>query len=135
MAFSTPKADAILTADLLTANRWISLWRTDPTDAETGTEESGTGYARFQMTAADWSAIYALNGGRAVNNVINIDFGTVGAGGWGAAVGWAAVHTAATAAGNMIYHYPFEGDRTVDLSVVGTPFYIPAAAFVVQVGT
>lgn len=132
MTTSNDNADAILTAELLTSTVYISLWRTEPLRDESGTEESGTDYARVAVLAADWTVIGdGPNGGRSVSNDNNIDFGTVGAGGWGSTVGWAGIHTAATAAGNMLRYYPFT-NGAVDLSAAGTPFYIPAGDFVVE---
>jgi hypothetical protein len=129
---STWLNDAILTDYILAGTVYISLWETDPLDDGSGTEESGTGYARQPMAPGDWDAIADLNGGRALVSNVVIDFGTVGAGGWGSTIGWVGVHDAVTA-GNLLYHYAFT-DEPVDLSVVGTPFTIPAGLFVIQEG-
>lgn len=58
---------------------WVALYTTDPTDAKTGTECTGTNYARQQVTAWDAPA------SRATQNTNAITFAQAGAGGWGTA--------------------------------------------------
>src|ERR1700755_2698792 len=85
-----------------------ALWTNDPGDSATpgGTEVTGTGYARqsIGVGTANWTS-----GGSATNpatmvtdNAIN--FGTVGAGGWGTA-SWVTIMSASTS-GNLEWRIP-----------------------------
>lgn len=126
MAFTMTEdmADDILTDLLLTSTVYLSLWRTEPLRDESGTEETGTGYARETMTTGNWGALGDVGSLRGVTSGIVVDWGTVGAGGWGTGIGWVGVHTAASGAGNLRGYWDITGGAR-DLSTPGTPVMIP----------
>src|SRR6056300_1976848 len=86
------------------ATVYVSLYTTDPTDADSGTEVSGGSYAR---TAATFDA--PSNG--VTQNSADITFPTATAG-WGT-VTHVAIHDASTA-GNMLFHTPLDTNKTID---------------------
>lgn len=104
---------------------WIGLITTAPAnDGAAEVEFNGTGYARATPGVngyANWIETQRTPGtagtnvdssatvGRTANGAI-IDFGTVGAGGWGSAVGWA-VYDAASA-GNRLFYFAFASPIT-----------------------
>lgn len=85
------------------ATVYISLWTSDPTDANTGTEVSGGSYARQAATMGAPS-----NG--VTTNSADIVFPTATAG-WGT-VGWVGINDASTS-GNLLYHAALDASKTV----------------------
>ena len=85
---------------------WVSLYVGDPQGA--GTETSGTGYQRYQIT------LTAASGAVRSNNA-QIVF-TVGSGGWDSGVNYAGLHSASTG-GTLLASDQL--DATRDMSVVG----------------
>lgn len=83
---------------------YISLYTTDPGEADTGTEVSGTSYAR---TAVSFNA---ASSGSATNNG-DVTFPAAGSGGWGT-VSHIGVHDAASA-GNLLFYGALTASRTV----------------------
>jgi len=88
-------------------NPYISLWTSNPTDAESGTEVSGGSYAR---TASSFATASGTSG--AVASDADATFPTATAG-WGT-VGWIGLHSAATGTGNMLYHTALDATKTID---------------------
>ena len=86
------------------ATVYVSLYTTDPTDADSGTEVSGGSYAR---TSATFDA--PSNG--VTQNSADITFPTATAS-WGT-VSHIAIHDASTA-GNMLFHTPLDTAKTID---------------------
>lgn len=75
----------------------IALYTDGPYDDGSGTEVSGTDYARLEVTANSTNFSGPTTegtdpgNGYYVENGVDFDFGTVGAGGWGQIVGFAAL--------------------------------------------
>lgn len=90
---------------------YISLHTADPTDAGTGAEVSGGGYARVQRDPADanWSGASATDG--LTDNVAAITFPTPTAN-WGVVTHFA-IWDAATA-GNMLIHGQLTTSKTIN---------------------
>jgi hypothetical protein len=104
-------------AALSAPQTWIALYTADPTDADSGTEVSGGGYARvrvFQDSATEpyWTPPTLEGPLHEIKNVGVIQFPQATAG-WGE-VGWFGVRDAA-AAGNLLYHSNLVAPRTVNL--------------------
>jgi len=91
-------------------NPYISLWTSDPTDAESGTEvsASGTAYARIASSFATASGV----SGVVLSNADATWLAATG-GGFGT-VGWIGLHSAATGTGNMLYHTALDATKTID---------------------
>ena len=85
---------------------YISLHTADPTDAGTGTEVSGTGYARVQ-------AEFATASGTSGSVVTTADTTWAAAGASWGTVGWIGVWDASSS-GNMLYHTALDADKTID---------------------
>ena len=86
-------------------NPYVSLWTSDPTDAETGTEVSGGSYARIASSFPT-----------ATTNTVATDADVTFAEAtstWGT-VGWIGLHSASTGTGNMIYHTALDAAKTID---------------------
>ena len=83
---------------------YVALFTTDPTDAGTGTELSGNGYARKSATFGAPS-----NGASVTTADITFDQAT---GSWGT-VGWIGLYDALTT-GNLLYHTPLDTSKTID---------------------
>jgi len=86
-------------------NPYVSLWTSNPTDAESGAEVSGGSYAR---TVANFPTA-------ATNSVSisgDVTFPTATAG-WGT-VGWIGLHSASTGTGNLVYHTALDASKTID---------------------
>ena len=83
---------------------YVALFTTDPTDAGTGTELSGNGYARKSATFGAPS-----NGASVTTADITFDQAT---GSWGT-VGWIGIYDALTT-GNLLYHTPLTTSKTID---------------------
>ena len=87
---------------------YISLHTADPTDAGTGTEVSGTGYARVQGTFPTASGTTG-----SVTNSADITWASAGSS-WGT-VGWIGVWDAGgTSGGNMLLHTAMDATKTID---------------------
>jgi hypothetical protein len=89
-------------------NPYISLWTTDPTSAETGTEvsSSGTAYARVLSSFATATSNTTLSDADATwATATGAGFGTVG---------WIGLHSSATGTGNMYYHTALDASKTID---------------------
>lgn len=72
---------------------YVGLYSVAPTDAGGGTEFSGTGYIRKAATFS------AASGGSTANSA-DVNYGTVGAGGWGTPVAFGVFD--AESAGNLL---------------------------------
>jgi hypothetical protein len=86
------------------ATVYVSLYTTDPTDADSGTEVSGGSYAR---TSATFDA--PSNG--VTQNSADITFPTATAS-WGT-VTHIGIHDASTS-GNLLFHTPLDTSKTID---------------------
>lgn len=86
---------------------YVSLHTADPTDAGTGTEVSGTGYARVQ-------ASFNTATGTDASETTDTDttWSAAGSGGWGT-VGWIGLWDDASA-GDMLYHTALDASKTID---------------------
>lgn len=85
------------------ATVYVSLWTSDPTDADTGTEVSGGSYARTAVTMGAPS-----NG--VTTNSADVVFPTA-TGSWGT-VGWVGINDALSG-GNLLYHTALDVSKTV----------------------
>lgn len=85
------------------ASVFLALYTTDPTDADTGTECSGTAYARQSITFG------APSNGVSTNSAV-IDFPQAG-GAWGT-ITHIGIRDAVTA-GNLLYHSPLDTSKTI----------------------
>ena len=88
-------------------NPYVSLHTADPTDAGTGTEVSGTGYARV---TASFGVAAGTTG--SVTTDADTTWSAAGSGGWGT-VGWIGLWDAASG-GNMLYHTALDAAKTID---------------------
>ena len=82
---------------------YLALYTTDPTDADTGTEVSGTYYARQTITMG------APSNGVSTNSAA-IEFPAAG-GSWGT-VTHIGIRDALTT-GNLLYHTPLDASKTI----------------------
>ena len=82
---------------------YLALYTTDPTDADTGTECSGTSYARQAITFG------APSNGVSTNSAA-IEFPQAG-GAWGT-ITHIGIRDASTA-GNLLYHSPLDASKTI----------------------
>lgn len=89
---------------------YVGLFTSDPTDAGSGTEVSGNGYARRSATFAAPS-----NGASSTNADIQFDQAT---GNWGT-VGWFGIFDALTT-GNLMYHGALTASKTIETGDVFT---------------
>lgn len=85
------------------ATIYLALYTTDPTDADTGTEVSGTYYARQTITMG------APSNGVSTNSAA-IEFPAAG-GSWGT-VTHIGIRDALTT-GNLLYHTPLDASKTI----------------------
>ena len=83
---------------------YVSLYTSDPTDADTGTEVSGGSYARTAVTFG------APSNGVSTNSA-DVTFPTCTAS-WGT-VTHVGIHDASTA-GNLLFHTPLDTSKTID---------------------
>ena len=108
--FSNFLEDALINAVLRNttytspATVYVSLYTTDPTDADTGTEVSGGSYARTAVTMG------APSNGVSTNSA-DVTFPTA-TGSWGT-VSHIGIHDASTA-GNLLFHTPLDTAKTID---------------------
>ena len=88
------------------ATVYVSLYTSDPTDADSGTEvsTSGTGYARTAVTMG------APSNGVSTNSA-DVTFPTATAS-WGT-VTHIGIHDASTS-GNLLFHTPLDTSKTID---------------------
>jgi len=86
------------------ATVYVSLYTSDPTDADTGTEVSGGSYARTSVTFG------APSNGVSTNSA-DVTFPTATAG-WGT-VSHIGIHDASTS-GNLLFHTPLDTAKTID---------------------
>jgi hypothetical protein len=82
---------------------YLALYTTDPTDADTGTECSGTNYVRQAVTFG------APSNGVSTNSAV-IDFPQAGSA-WGT-ITHIGIRDASTA-GNLLYHTPLDTSKTI----------------------
>ena len=86
------------------ATVYVSLYTSDPTDADTGTEVSGGSYARTAVTMG------APSNGVSTNSA-DVTFPTA-TGSWGT-VSHIGIHDASTA-GNLLFHTALDTSKTID---------------------
>ena len=86
------------------ATVYVSLYTSDPTDADSGTEVSGGSYARTAVTMG------APSNGVSTNSA-DVTFPTATAS-WGT-VSHIGIHDASTA-GNLLFHTPLDTSKTID---------------------
>jgi hypothetical protein len=82
---------------------YVALYTSDPTDADTGTEVSGTSYARQAVTFG------APSNGASTNSAA-VEFPQAG-GSWGT-VSYIGIRDASTA-GNLLYHTALDASKTI----------------------
>lgn len=107
----------------------VALSRADPTEDGSGLDEpnAGSGYARVQTAAADWSAASA--GSLHNDNVISFGTATGGAQGWGNITHFALYGSATGEPGTMYYHGTLSSSKTVGSGDVAQ---FAANAFVIK---
>lgn len=98
-------------------NTWVSLYTTDPTDADSGTEVSGGSYARVRVYAQaggspDWNTAVVDGIGYLVDNEEAITFPTATVA-WGTVTHFG-VHDALTL-GNLLYHGVLDSSQVVGI--------------------
>ena len=86
------------------ATVYVSLYTSDPTDADSGTEVSGGSYARTAVTFG------APSNGVSTNSA-DVTFPTATSG-WGT-VTHIGIHDASSA-GNLLFHTPLDTSKTID---------------------
>ena len=84
---------------------YISLWTSNPTDAETGTEVSGGSYARVTSAFPNATTNTVQTSSDITSPAATATWGTVG---------WIGLHSAPTGTGNMIYHTALDAAKTID---------------------
>ena len=82
---------------------YLALYTSDPTDADAGTEVSGTSYARQEITFG------APSNGVSTNSAV-IEFPQAG-GSWGT-VTHVGIRDASTS-GNLLFHTPLDASKTI----------------------
>ena len=82
---------------------YVALYTTDPTDADTGTECSGTAYARQSVT-------FAAPSNGVTTNSAAVEFPQAG-GAWGT-ITHIGIRDASTA-GNLLYHTALDASKTI----------------------
>jgi len=86
------------------ATVYVSLYTSDPTDADTGTEVSGGSYARTAVT-------FGVPSNGVSTNSADVTFPTATAG-WGT-VTHIGIHDASTS-GNLLFHTVLDVSKTID---------------------
>ena len=87
----------------------VALYTSNPGETNTGTEVSGTNYARVEHN--DWSA--ASNASPSiVSNSTSVDFPTPGSGGWGTVTHFALFDAATD--GNMLGYGPLAVSKVIN---------------------
>ena len=82
---------------------YVALYTSDPTDADTGTEVSGTAYARQSVT-------FGAPSNAATTNSAAVEFPQAG-GSWGT-ITHIGIRDASTA-GNLLYHTALDASKTI----------------------
>jgi hypothetical protein len=82
---------------------YVALYTTDPTDADTGTEVSGNGYARQSVT-------FSAPSDGATSNSAAVEFPQA-TGSWGT-VAYIGIRDASSG-GNLLYHTPLDASKTI----------------------
>ena len=85
------------------ATVYVALYTTDPTDADTGTEIAGNGYARQSVT-------FGAPANGASTNSAAVEFPQA-TGSWGT-VAYIGLRDASTG-GNLLYHSPLDASKTI----------------------
>lgn len=83
---------------------YVALYTTDPTDADTGTECSGTSYARQSVT-------FGAPSNGVTTNSAAVEFPQAG-GSWGT-IAFIGIRDASTA-GNLLYHTALDASKTIE---------------------
>ena len=91
-------------------NRFFALYISDPTDADTGTEVTGSGYARQQVS---FGPVSQVGGKGTLANTAKIEFPVAG-GAWGTVAYWG-VRDALTG-GNLLVHGALSASKAVAVS-------------------
>ena len=86
------------------ATVYVSLYLTDPTDADSGTEVSGGSYARTAVTMGAPSNGVSTNSADVTFPTCTVSWGTV------SHIG---IHDASTS-GNLLFHTPLDTSKTID---------------------
>ena len=86
------------------ATVYVSLYTTDPTDADSGTEVSGGSYARTAVTMGAPSNGVSTNSADVTFPTCTTSWGTV------THIG---IHDASTS-GNLLFHTPLDTSKTID---------------------
>jgi hypothetical protein len=86
------------------ATVYVSLYTTDPTDADSGTEVSGGSYARTAVTMGAPSDGVSTNSADVTFPTCTVSWGTV------THIG---IHDASTS-GNLLFHTPLDTSKTID---------------------
>ena len=86
------------------ATVYVSLYTTDPTDADTGTAVSGGSYARTAVTMGSPSDGVSTNSADVTFPTATASWGTV------THIG---IHDASTS-GNLLFHTPLDTSKTID---------------------
>jgi len=86
------------------ATVYVSLYTSDPTDADTGTEVSGGSYARTAVTFGAPSNGVSTNSADVTFPVATASWGTITHMG---------LHDASTS-GNLLFHSPLDTSKTID---------------------
>lgn len=87
------------------ANIFVSLYTSNPNDDDSGTEVSGTNYARVAVTFGAASSASA-------SNSADVTFAAAGSGGFGT-VTHIGIHDASSA-GNLLFHGAVTTSKTID---------------------
>ena len=85
------------------ATIYVALYTTDPTDADTGTEVSGNGYARQSVT-------FSAPSNGATSNSAAVEFPQA-TGSWGT-VAYIGLRDASSS-GNLLYHTALDASKTI----------------------
>lgn len=107
MSFSYAKAATILNQEFRTDPVYLALYTSNPTANDTGTEVSGGGYARQEIT---FSAPVAEGGKQTIKNDAKVEF-PVAEGDWGT-ITHVGIRDAA-AGGNLIAFAELTSPRTI----------------------
>lgn len=97
---------------------YVALYTTDPTDADTGTEVSGNGYARQSVT-------FSAPSNGATSNSAAVEFPQA-TGSWGT-VAYIGLRDASSG-GNLLYHTALDASKTI---ATGDVFRIAATSLTV----
>lgn len=93
------------------ASLYVALFTTDPTDADSGTEVSGGGYARLEIGGATGRAFSAASGGSRSNSA-DWEWPAAASANWGT-VSHFGIYDALTG-GNLYYHAALTASKQID---------------------